>query len=207
MNAAKRPLRLGATVLMIVAGTALAEETGEIAYTSGGVGTSGREALMEQQSDYSLKLVFAYTNGAFLAGVPVTIADGDGNELLSAVSRGPWFLAQLPAGQYRVTAVADGTSKTATLQVPATGLVEEVMRWEPPAEGAAPRPEPAPEMPAEDAPSMMEEQPPEGQGAIEQGPPAAGLAPVEDRASMAEPAPAGRMAPVEDRAPAPADGG
>jgi hypothetical protein len=217
MNASRRPIRLAAAVLaMVLAPPLTAQETSDGAtYTSGGVGAESREALLEQQANYSLKLVFAYTTGAFLAEVAVTITDTAGNQVLSAVSRGPWFLARLPAGEYRVTAAAQGTAQTATLQVPETGLVEHVMRWQPPAgpdmEPAAesavepvahPGTEPAPEpaatqelLPSETSVPGGEPEPAPAPAPAAPAPSDEGLAPVEDRS----PPPDGSLAPVEER--------
>ena len=63
--------------------------------------------------DYSLKLVFAQRAGPYLAGIDVTIFDESGKKVVDARSEGPWFLADLPPGTYRVVAQREGGPKAA----------------------------------------------------------------------------------------------
>ncbi len=76
-----------------------------IRHISGGVGIEEREAMKLLAADYNLQLVFSKTSGSYVAGVRVTIENSEGKEILDALSDGPWFFADLPAGKYRVTAV------------------------------------------------------------------------------------------------------
>ena len=120
------------SLLLAVAGRAAAAE---VPILSGGIGESGREELAARQSEFSLKLVFAYASGSYLASVAVRIADAaSGEVLVDAVSNGPWFLADLPAGRYRVTATYEGESQSADVSVPAQGLREVTLRWQAPPE-------------------------------------------------------------------------
>lgn len=54
--------------------------------------------------EYSLKLIFALRAGPYVGGVDVTIFDEGGAKVVEAHSGGPWFLADLPPGTYRVLA-------------------------------------------------------------------------------------------------------
>lgn len=67
---------------------------------STGAGSNTRIAY----ADYSLKLVFALRAGPYVAGVDVTIYDEAGAKIVDAYSKGPWFLAKLPPGTYRIVA-------------------------------------------------------------------------------------------------------
>ena len=120
---------------LVLSGPMLAgnHDAGEVAYITGGVGASGRAEIEAVQDRYSLKLVFAYTNGEFLAEVNVVITDIAGNTLVSTDADGPWLLAKLPAGRYQVAATVDGETKTEQVSVPASGLKTINMLWEPPA--------------------------------------------------------------------------
>lgn len=100
-------------------------------YISGGVGESGRAEINAVQDQYSLKLVFAYTNGEFLAQVDVVISDAAGKTLVSADADGPWLLVDLPAATYQVAATVNGETKTEQITVPANGLKTVNMLWPP----------------------------------------------------------------------------
>lgn len=80
-----------------------------VRYLNGGIGMEER-AAMEEVTGFNLKLVFAADNGKYISDVAVTIKDADGNQLLSHNDAGPWLMADLPKGSYRVEAVADGES-------------------------------------------------------------------------------------------------
>lgn len=123
-----------ALCLTFAAGAAsAAAPTGGAAYVSGGVGESGREELNAVQQRYSLKLVFAYTSGKFLAEVDVEITDAGGDTLVSTRTEGPWLLVDLPAGSYRVTATVAGDTQRQQVSVPGSGLKTVNMLWTPPA--------------------------------------------------------------------------
>jgi hypothetical protein len=119
-----------AALLAAAAGTAAAD----IKTRSGGVGESSQQELSAQESDYSLKLVLAETSGAYLADVKIEISDRSGATVVNDVSRGPWFLADLPAGRYLVSATYAGMAKTAEVEVPAEGLREVTITWPPKAD-------------------------------------------------------------------------
>ncbi len=62
---------------------------------------AGKDSRVPRR-DYSLKLVFANRQGTFLGGIDVAIYDQSGKKIVAAHSPGPWFLIQLPGGDYRV---------------------------------------------------------------------------------------------------------
>lgn len=102
-----------------------------VAYIAGGVGESGRAEIDAVQDQYSLKLVFAYTNGEFLAEVDVVIVDAAGKTLVATDADGPWLLVDLPAGTYKIEATVNGETKTKRVTVPASGLTTVNMQWPP----------------------------------------------------------------------------
>jgi len=126
-------LAAGSSLLLCGAAVLLAQGSAgaEPAYLAGGIGTSGREELAAVQDQYSLKLVFAYTTGSFLANVVVEIADARGEALLDTVSSGPWMLVKLPPGRYRVTGTLNGVVRSTEVEVPGQGLREVNLRWPP----------------------------------------------------------------------------
>lgn len=80
------------------------QSAGSVTYVSGGVGTESIDRLNALARDFNLKLVFALTSGEYVSGVRVVITDAKGNTLLETTSDGPWFLARLPTGNYRIVA-------------------------------------------------------------------------------------------------------
>ncbi|WPL18247.1 hypothetical protein Thiowin_03311 [Thiorhodovibrio winogradskyi] len=92
------------------------------AWVSGGIGTHEREQLSNHFGQgFNLKLEFARADGHYLGNVAVTITDRRGDPVLSAPSPGPWFLAKLPAGEYRVLASADERSFERFVSIPEQG--------------------------------------------------------------------------------------
>lgn len=106
-----------------------------VPWLSGGVGKGERDYLMSQRAgDFNLKLEFAAPSGAYLGDVQVTIAKPDGNVVVEAPSKGPWFMTRLPAGSYKVEAAGYGKSYAMSVDVPAVGLETLVFnQWPTPA--------------------------------------------------------------------------
>jgi hypothetical protein len=99
-------------------------------YVSGGVGADERAALEERGKAFNVKLAFAEQRGPYLADVNVMIVDGQGAEILSLASAGPWFYIQLPPGRYNVKATYNGqTKEIRNLQVPKDKAVSRVLTW------------------------------------------------------------------------------
>lgn len=91
-----------------------------IRYVSGGVGEGERDALNALSDQFNLRLLFAMQgSGDYLSDVGVKILDSEGKVILSAQSRGPWFLTQLPPGAYTVEAMAMGQIQRQTAHVSA----------------------------------------------------------------------------------------
>ena len=110
---------------------AVIQGPGGLTYVSGGVGDESRERLQRMSGDFNLKLVFAMNSGAFLSDVRVTIADTAGHSLVETRSGGPWFLAHLPAGHYRVAASYSGEAITRDLSLDAGTQRTLDFRWGP----------------------------------------------------------------------------
>jgi hypothetical protein len=81
---------------------------GSVPYLTGGVGQDERSCLQPAEKDYNLKLVFAVSSGQYLASPMITVQDKSGKDIVHMRSDGPWFLAKLPAGEYKVIVSRDG---------------------------------------------------------------------------------------------------
>ena len=70
--------------------------------------------------DYPLELVFVERFGrkeSYVSDMPVRIVDADGKVVFEGQSRGPYFLAKLPAGRYTVSTRWDAFSSSRPVTV------------------------------------------------------------------------------------------
>lgn len=89
--------------------------SGAVTYLSGGIGQDESTVIQQAAKNYSLELEFvvnASPRAEFTSDVQVKISDASHNAVLDTVSKGPFLLAQLPAGRYRLEAIKDGKSKS-----------------------------------------------------------------------------------------------
>jgi len=99
-------------------------------YLSGGVGTDERIALEERGKDFNVKLVFADSDGSFIAAVTLEIVGAKNEPIASLTTNGPWFYIQLPPGIYHVKATFAGQIKEAkALRVSRDKRVQQVFVW------------------------------------------------------------------------------
>lgn len=92
-------------------------------------GVSEEHRQQEEQFDYSLKVVYAQPDGSYLANVPTRIADANGEVLAEGLCEGPWLLADLPSGQYEITATFEGETKTASVSLDGSGAQEQLITF------------------------------------------------------------------------------
>ena len=104
-----------------------------IEYVTGGFGDDMAEAFKSAQSEYPLALTFAEDAGGgsrpYLAEVDVSIKDQSGETVLEVPSTGPYFLAKLKPGKYRVEATHMGKTQTQNVTVGEGGSGRHVMTW------------------------------------------------------------------------------
>jgi len=99
-------------------------------YLTGGVGSDERSALEERGKDYNVKLVFAESDGSFVAAVALQIVGAKNQPIASLTTTGPWFYIQLPPGIYHVKASFAGQVKEARgLRVSQDKRVQRAFVW------------------------------------------------------------------------------
>jgi hypothetical protein len=125
---------LGAAAIGAVAATtgdeAIDHTTGSVPYVSGGVGKDSIDRLTTLSGKFNLKLVFALKAGDYVSDVKVTIGDDRGTSLLDTTSDGPWFLTNLPPGNYQIVATFAGVAQRRTVAVGAQKLNTVDFRWD-----------------------------------------------------------------------------
>jgi hypothetical protein len=123
---------MSSALLMAPAGAGseeVVQTAGGVSYVSGGVGTDSIDRLRSLAKDFNLKLVFALKSGDYVSDVKVTIGDAAGKTLLDTASEGPWFLAKLPAGSYRISATLAGNTVKRNIALDAAKLKVIDFRW------------------------------------------------------------------------------
>lgn len=105
------------------------QSQGEVSYVSGGVGEEERAWLDELSDRFNLKITMAQQEGNYLSDIRVRIYNQQAELVLDAVSDGPWFFAELPAGAYTIDAEAAGRTIIKKVNVTATEQSEVVFAW------------------------------------------------------------------------------
>lgn len=107
-SARKSPLGVVIALIVLLAAAFAQYTTSATAFAQDTLSTGAGGNTRIGYADYSLKLIFALRAGPYVAGVDVTIYDESGAKIVDAYSKGPWFLAKLPPGTYRVIARRKG---------------------------------------------------------------------------------------------------
>lgn len=103
---------------------------GAISYLSGGIGLDESSAIKAAAPKYSLELLFAARDGGnYLAGVQVVIRKGSGETLLDTTAEGPFLLARIPPGRYRIAATHEGQTQERTVSIAARKHRRLVFTW------------------------------------------------------------------------------
>jgi hypothetical protein len=123
-------------VAVVLAVVALSVHAAAVRVTTGGVGVEEREAL-ERDPAYNLKVVAVAQSGQYLADVEVRILDARGAPVVETRTNGPWLMAELPPGRYRLVASFGGASQARDFTAASPRQVI-VLRWNVPADYARP---------------------------------------------------------------------
>lgn len=129
-----------AALLLGTAGPALADDLlpaiqqqGAVKYVSGGIGVDEAKAMQKAEPRYPLTVEFVHRlaggHDEYLAGDHVAIRDAHGKVDLNTVADGPFLLAQLPPGKYRIDATDNGKSERRVVNVKAHAPAKVVFQW------------------------------------------------------------------------------
>jgi hypothetical protein len=105
---------------------------GKVTYLSGGIGLTEANAIKHVAGNYPLELEFlarSKPKDEYLADVRVQIRDARDKLVLDTTSAGPFLLAQIPAGQYTISANHDGQIEHRKIEIAAKEHRRVVFEW------------------------------------------------------------------------------
>jgi len=110
----------------------------EICYVSGGISADEVSDLKSLAKDFLLEIIFVQKADAevndrieeYLASVKLQIKDAKGNIVLDTTTDGPFFLADLPPGKYKIIAEHDEVVKSNLVRIDAKKHQRTVFLWD-----------------------------------------------------------------------------
>lgn len=109
------------------------QHQGAVEFVSGGIGHDESTSFKQAMSQYPLALTFARMDhgvGEYLADVNVVIRDAHHATVLDTVSQGPYLLARLSPGTYKVTASFKNETRSRNVKVAGNGSARVVFTWQ-----------------------------------------------------------------------------
>jgi hypothetical protein len=110
----------------------MVQKSGPVEYLTGGVGLDQSTAIERVSKQWPLTLEFAVKDGAradFAADVNTVVRDAGGRPVIQVDSAGPFLLAKLAPGRYRVDASLQGKSLHQRVVVKRGEPVKAVFLW------------------------------------------------------------------------------
>ncbi len=125
-------LATGSALALAAAPLPPVHNEGGVAYLSGGIGQGEAQAIEGSERNWPLTLEFAQrdrNHGDFVANVAVVVRDAHGNTSLHATSDGPFLLARLAPGRYKVDATLDGKTLHEKVAVHSGAPTKAIFVW------------------------------------------------------------------------------
>lgn len=107
-------------------------------YISGGFGQDESTALKQAMNQWPLALTFASQvdgKAAYAGEVQVVIRNASDATVLNVASDGPYFLARLDPGSYRIFATYDNQTQSREITIGPSGTTRVMFTWNRPASG------------------------------------------------------------------------
>ncbi|MDO8069459.1 carboxypeptidase regulatory-like domain-containing protein [Janthinobacterium sp. SUN206] len=108
------------------------QKSGAVEYLSGGIGLDESTAIKSASRHWPLSLVFsvqAAGKAEFASDVKLQISDAKGMSVLETTASGPFLLAKLPPGSYRLRATLAGKTLERKVQVKAGSSARVELVW------------------------------------------------------------------------------
>jgi hypothetical protein len=111
-----------------------------VEYVSGGIGQEESSAFRQAKSQYPLALTFATVSegsaaSPFASNVQVVIRNRQDATVLNTNSDGPYLLARLEPGSYKVFATYEGQTQSRDITIKPSGTLDIKFTWKRPASG------------------------------------------------------------------------
>ncbi|MGX6566882.1 carboxypeptidase-like regulatory domain-containing protein [Cupriavidus necator] len=106
---------------------------GAVHYVTGGIGLDEADAIKQAAAQYPLELQFyrkSTPRDEYLSDVKISIKNEAGNAFLETTSDGPFLLAKLPDGRYRISAERRGIAQQRTVQIRANQHQRLIFVWQ-----------------------------------------------------------------------------
>lgn len=118
-----------AAALLVVLPLAHAEDTSSN-YVNGGIGEEQQTMMHSVAKEFPLHIIFSEgADGAFIAEVPVTIADKHGKVVFELPDAGPMLYVRLPKGKYVVKAVFNEVAQSSEVMLDGKHGKTVIMHW------------------------------------------------------------------------------
>lgn len=100
-----------------------------IAFESGGWSGETAGVIHAHAGKFPVMLVFAWTDGTYLADVGVKVMNRKGDTVLDLNESGPLVLIGLPHGEYTINVARNGKSQSRRVNVAANTRIKAVFHW------------------------------------------------------------------------------
>ncbi len=100
-----------------------------IAFENGGWSGETAAVIHAHAAKFPVMLVFAWTDGTYLADVGVQVVNGKGDKVLDLNTAGPLVLIDLPKGQYTINVERHGKSQSRQVNVGSNIRSKAVFHW------------------------------------------------------------------------------
>ena len=128
--------RVAAICLALLCSSPLADEAvlswqdyKGIIYVTGGIGEDELAEINAARSGFNVRVLLAEKAGTYVAGVRVVVSESNGTKVLEAESAGPYLLAKLPEGNYRISVTYGDQMQQQDFVVQPGRAREFVFRW------------------------------------------------------------------------------
>lgn len=123
---------VGASFSCTAADLPAVQHTGNNTFITGGIGLDESTAIKGAMKDWPLSVLFVQKDGAqaeYVANVRVKVSDHKGHTAIATESQGPYMLANVQPGAYRVEATLDNKTLQQDVEIKQGKPVKLTFLW------------------------------------------------------------------------------